>query len=117
MGNRLKSKPQSRLTFACGASDQNIHRASHSVAAAALLDMALTTGSGRRYLCVLHWKDRGVSIFDVTDPSQPAVLETTFWPEGAPVRYSRRLCRCPGSVQQLRSASDGGACCAASVAS
>jgi hypothetical protein len=53
--------------------------------------MALTTGSGRRYLYVLHSKDRGVSILDVADPSQPAVLETTFWPEGAPVHFSRRL--------------------------
>src|SRR5260370_30450356 len=117
MGNRERSKPQSRLTFACGASEQNIPRASHSIAAAALLDMALTTGSGRRYLYVLHSKDRGVSILDVADPSQPAVLETTFWPEGAPVHFSRRLCRFRGSVQQQRSASDGGACCAASVAS
>jgi hypothetical protein len=62
-------------------------------------------------------EDRSVSILDVADPSQPAVLETTFWPEGAPVHFSRRLCCCRGSVQQPRSASDGGACCAASVAS
>jgi hypothetical protein len=80
MGNRWKSKPQSRLTFACGASDQNIHRANYSIAAVAPLDMALTTASGRRDLDVLHSKDRGVSILDVTDTSQPAVLEATFWP-------------------------------------
>jgi hypothetical protein len=42
--------------------------------------MALTTASGRRDLDVLHSKDRGVSILDVTDTSQPAVLEATFWP-------------------------------------
>ena len=75
------------------------------------------TGSGRRYLYVLHSKVRRISILDVTDPSQPAVLETRFWPEGAPVHFSRRLRRCRGSVQQLRSAPDGGACCAASLAS
>jgi hypothetical protein len=48
----------------------------------ALVDMALTTGSGRLYLYLQHSKDEGVSILDVTDPSQPTVLETTFWPEG-----------------------------------
>jgi hypothetical protein len=44
--------------------------------------MALTAGSGRRYLCALRSQDRGVGVFDVADPSQPAVFEATFWPEG-----------------------------------
>jgi len=48
-----------------------------------LVDMVLTTGGGRRYLYVLHSQDEGVSIIDVTSPSQPKLLGTTFWPEGA----------------------------------
>src|SRR5215472_4517997 len=48
-----------------------------------LVDMALTEGGGRRYLYVLHSHNEGVSIVDVTSPSQPKLLGTTFWPEGA----------------------------------
>jgi hypothetical protein len=45
--------------------------------------MALTTAGGRRYLYVQHSKDEGVSIVEVTNPSQPTLLATVFWPDGA----------------------------------
>jgi hypothetical protein len=51
----------------------------------ALVDMALTTGADRHYLYVQHANDEGVSIVDVTNFSQPKLLCTTFWPEGAEV--------------------------------
>jgi hypothetical protein len=47
------------------------------------VDLALTAGSGRRYLYVRHPQDGGVSILDVTNLSHPKLLSTTFWPEGA----------------------------------
>jgi len=49
------------------------------------VDMALTTGADRYYLYVQHANDEGVSIVDVTNSSQPKLLCTTFWPEGAEV--------------------------------
>lgn len=48
-----------------------------------LADMALTTAGGRRYLYVQHSKDEDLSIVEVTNPSQPKLLATVFWPDGA----------------------------------
>ena len=65
----------------CGASSKLIGQ--YQFEGEALVDMALTTGSGRRYLYVQHAQDEGVSLLDVSDPTQPKLLGTTFWPEGA----------------------------------
>ena len=48
-----------------------------------LVDLALTTAVGRRYLYVQHSQDEGVSIVEVTNASQPTLLARVFWPDGA----------------------------------
>jgi hypothetical protein len=48
-----------------------------------LVDIALTTAGGRRYVYVQHSQDEGVSIVEVTNTSQPTLLASVFWPDGA----------------------------------
>ena len=47
--------------------------------------MALTTAADRRYLYVQHSNDEGITLFDVTNPTRPKLLGTTFWLEGEKV--------------------------------
>jgi hypothetical protein len=49
------------------------------------IDMAMQNkGNDKVYLYVQHSKDQGISIIDVSNPTEPKIVGTTPWPDLAP---------------------------------